>query len=1842
MPRPAPLVALLLALAATPPALLATTFNSPGVDDGVVDVDGGEWDADELWLDDPVGDSAWGAFNDLHGLWVTWDADSLYVAVQGAIYDNAGNQVGANSVNLYLDVDFGAGTGISQMQDIDGNALGAVSRNLERTLEVQGGFGADWGFTLWAGQFDQGFLDITDPAAPVNHFSDISVGVDLAQHRGYELGIPWSLLFPDAAGTVPPGTRLGMVVAIVGGGDSLSPESMPDGAGSRVIPAPTTLTVDGDGDGQPDVGWPPAGRISGTVTLSNPTDSLTVVDVVALRDGREVARASAPAGGGPYALTRLGAASYQVTVSSNSYIADPVDVDLGEGEERDGVDFLAQEVNGGLELTLDLVDGPELQERTRDWLVLLAPGGSDLFSPLARVGPGDPLDLLLRPIPDGDYRLQILSAWPGEESPSNTGYKALDLEVSVTGDSINELGTLPLATIRATRLQWRDPLDPTAGPIRSASTTVSLPGADFYARRALAVTLVDNDGDEAILDAASKGLVSLAATRMDPAFPPEGQVQFWSWADTQLVAQPLLGPAAWGPDAQGRPSATARFFATDDAQEVVRLAASHPDLAGAVLELGIEPRQPSRIELATGTVTVTAGDELPLQLQLKDVGGNDTRLADVQVEFQVSPPSGGQATVVPGTVFTDSEGSAGRDGGVVFRSALADTFTVQAFAEVGSGEIQSGPLELVVVPAPADQLLLSGRLAGEGLVEATVRLADAFGNVVEGQPGQASLTAGPPELVGSAPGSVAMGASGVATYEVALPAGRTGVLQLSATRTGLPNPTATAQVEVRPGLAASDEAAPETDDDHNADPGIDLTTAYAVSVRDTLVVTVPFASDFDGAHMMLLLEHAKDAEGIARDFFEFPVSFAHPRRPDLLFSYKYAADDYADLRRSDGAGGFQWYDTIGGSWVGSFTDGNNARANGWVGKSQGEVEFRIPLDEAIFGPGFGAGDSLSVQVYVTQETDGQKRPALDSTPHDATADMVPPTGNWWEQLPAEVELGQYGTVVLQELNRGLSFTRAEFLPPTVAPGDSSLLVASVDPGPAAPVPAQLQVFADLRPLGGGSLVPLRDDGQGGDAVAGDGLWSRRWVVSSSRFPGSYAIPLRALELGSQQQATGTATLTVEGEPALEPLLSATDPVGDDHGPNQPGRQFLYYEYPGSGVFFDGVFDLTGLEVLDAGDRLIFRVSLADLTNPAEPGAADWNAPHPREETCTGEDRVDLNLQNIVVLIDSERGGSTNVAQNRYVDIARQDAWEYALVADGWWKGLVLSNGSSLEGAWTELDGDDAMYFCNDARANTVDFFVSKSRLGLDGLAEAQLRERVGGWDLITMIGGHDGDSSADNWGGVRWVNEGQGAEWQFNGGRAGEDFRERDPNVIDILTVAGQGKRPGRSQEELMDFLTPEAQARFSAGENAVVLEAEELFDTAPPQVQALNVPGRAVVPWTILRGGPVVVRATITDESGVEEATMHWRGLGQGREANRAVTMGLLRSDLEEGDEWVADIPWSEVEAGTNVVPVEAGDGGTRDVRYVVLSFDATDLFGNRPDSSSVREYVLEVPVEPVVEVRLADLANVQAGSASPLPVLLPEGSRVRIPTAVIRSLAPAGGGRTLDLVYRALGRDQLQLEPSGGGNPSLLQANNRWLGLARDLRFELVGDSDTTAVHLLPEPVELSLHFPRYLLAAEAPEDVQFFRWQEGPRRWVKVGGHAELQGATVTVLVREAGTYGVFTTSPEIDREALVTGLQLSPNPFSPNGDGLYDLLEISYVLPEETQWAQVEVFDLGGERLRTLRYFAPDGATNRTLGLQWDGRDEEGRTVPMGIYVLRVEVQGRSGRTERATEAVAVVR
>lgn len=83
---------------------------------------------------------------------------------------------------------------------------------------------------------------------------------------------------------------------------------------------------------------------------------------------------------------------------------------------------------------------------------------------------------------------------------------------------------------------------------------------------------------------------------------------------------------------------------------------------------------------------------------------------------------------------------------------------------------------------------------------------------------------------------------------------------------------------------------------------------------------------------------------------------------------------------------------------------------------------------------------------------------------------------------------------------------------------------------------------------------------------------------------------------------------------------------------------------------------------------------------------------------------------------------------------------------------------------------------------------------------------------------------------------------------------------------------------------------------------------------------------------------------------------------------------------------------------------------------------------------------------------------------------------------------------------------------------------------------------------------------------------------------------------------------------------TTLNLSPNPFSPDGDGFDDRTAISYSLPFTMARLSVIVYDRNGNIVREILQGRETASTGTVL---WDGRDRSGCLLPMGVYLVYVE-------------------
>ena len=81
-----------------------------------------------------------------------------------------------------------------------------------------------------------------------------------------------------------------------------------------------------------------------------------------------------------------------------------------------------------------------------------------------------------------------------------------------------------------------------------------------------------------------------------------------------------------------------------------------------------------------------------------------------------------------------------------------------------------------------------------------------------------------------------------------------------------------------------------------------------------------------------------------------------------------------------------------------------------------------------------------------------------------------------------------------------------------------------------------------------------------------------------------------------------------------------------------------------------------------------------------------------------------------------------------------------------------------------------------------------------------------------------------------------------------------------------------------------------------------------------------------------------------------------------------------------------------------------------------------------------------------------------------------------------------------------------------------------------------------------------------------------------------------------------------------------LSVSPNPFSPDGDGYEDEAIISYQLPMVTSYVNLRIYDVRGRCIRILKAASASGSQGSVV---WDGRDDEGRLARIGIYIIYFE-------------------
>jgi glucoamylase len=181
------------------------------------------------------------------------------------------------------------------------------------------------------------------------------------------------------------------------------------------------------------------------------------------------------------------------------------------------------------------------------------------------------------------------------------------------------------------------------------------------------------------------------------------------------------------------------------------------------------------------------------------------------------------------------------------------------------------------------------------------------------------------------------------------------------------------------------------------------------------------------------------------------------------------------------------------------------------------------------------------------------------------------------------------------------------------------------------------------------------------------------------------------------RSTGYAQVTVSNEGGGTSVLDLTDPAGDDNGPGT-------YQYPTSGDFQPGAFDLTRFQVLSDGTNAYLRTTIANLTPTF--GQTDG-----------------AQLLDVYVHVPNAASTSTAAAfQSRNYSITTSGAWSQRLEVQGF-----------AAPVWVDASGNTV---------GTPQVVASQS----DGtitiaLPEAQFGTPGPNWGFSVVLTGQDGFSS---------------------------------------------------------------------------------------------------------------------------------------------------------------------------------------------------------------------------------------------------------------------------------------------------------------------------------------------------------------------------------------------------------------------------------------------------------------------------------------------------------------------
>ena len=106
-----------------------------------------------------------------------------------------------------------------------------------------------------------------------------------------------------------------------------------------------------------------------------------------------------------------------------------------------------------------------------------------------------------------------------------------------------------------------------------------------------------------------------------------------------------------------------------------------------------------------------------------------------------------------------------------------------------------------------------------------------------------------------------------------------------------------------------------------------------------------------------------------------------------------------------------------------------------------------------------------------------------------------------------------------------------------------------------------------------------------------------------------------------------------------------------------------------------------------------------------------------------------------------------------------------------------------------------------------------------------------------------------------------------------------------------------------------------------------------------------------------------------------------------------------------------------------------------------------------------------------------------------------------------------------------------------------------------------------------------------------------------------------------------------SPEVSQDEI----GISPEVFSPDGDGYDDACFVNYRFDEGGYTMNTYIFNVAGQ---LVRHLAKGELVGQEGSVVWNGFDNNGNRVPVGVYVVMTEVFGFDGKVKQFKNAVVV--